>query len=318
MKRVVAFFAAALFLVSCSLGAVATAPVLPTVVPPIQTSAAPPGVPATPVVTLPAIQHVFLIVMENHGYDEVWNSPSTPYITGLGNAYARATNYHAVTHPSLPNYLDLFAGGTYGINADCLPTACQISAVNLADNLEARGLTWKGYFESMPAPCTVVLSRMYDPVVNPFVYFADIRDNPARCKRHVVPYSRLAADLASASTTPNYAMIIPDLCSDMHNCSIATGDNWLSNTVPPILSSPACTVQRCLLIITWDEDDASQHNQVLTIFAGSAARKGGATSAETYSHYSVLHTIEVIFGLPTQTPNDAKARPMLDLLEPEP
>ena len=262
-----------------------------------------------------AIMHVFVVLMENHSYKEVWNTSSSPYITSLGNQYARATDYHAITHPSLPNYLDLYGGSNYTITTDCSPsTSCHINATNLADNLDAKGLTWKGYMESMPSACDLTTSGNYAPKHNPFVYFDDIRTNSARCTSHVVPYTALASDLASAAKTPNFAMITPNLCNDMHNCSVSTGDTWLKNNLPAILNSPACTVDKCLVALTWDEDDSSQSNQVLTIFAGSGARTGGATSAVSYTHFSLLRTVEYIFGLPTQTSKDAAASPMTDLL----
>ncbi len=262
-----------------------------------------------------AIQHVFVVLMENHSYSEVWNTSSTPYITQLGNAYARATNYSAITHPSLPNYLDLYGGSNYGITTDCSPSStCHVNAVSLADNLEAKGLTWRAYMESMPSPCYLTTSGTYAPKHNPFVYFDDIRTDTTRCNSHDVPYTDLSSDLASAATTPNYVFITPNLCNDMHDCSVSTGDTWLSNNVPPILNSPACTADKCLLILTWDEDDNSASNHVLTIFAGSGAKTGGATSAALYNHFSMLRTVEDIFGLPTQTSNDASASPMTDLL----
>jgi phosphatidylinositol-3-phosphatase len=257
------------------------------------------------------IQHVFVVVMENHSYSQIWNSSSAPYITSLGSTFARATNYHALTHPSLPNYLDIFGGSNYGITSDCNPSSsCHINAVNLADNLEARGLTWKGYMESMPSPCYLTTSVNYAPKHNPFIYFDDIRNNPARCISHDVPYTALASDLASAATTPNYALITPNLCNDMHACSISTGDTWLKNNLPTLLNSQACTVDKCLLILTWDEDNGRQGNQVLTIFAGSGAETGGLTSATFYTHFSLLRTVENIFGLHTQTSNDAAASPI--------
>ncbi len=123
------------------------------------------------------------------------------------------------THPSLPNYLQLYGGSNYNITTDCNPSSsCHVSATNLADNLEAKGLTWKGYMEAMPAPCTLKVSGNYAPKHNPFVYFDDIRNNKARCDSGVVPYTSLATDLASAATTPNYAFISPDLCNDTHDC----------------------------------------------------------------------------------------------------
>ena len=262
------------------------------------------------------IQHVFLVVMENHSFNQVWNTSSSPYITSLGNSFAYATNYHALTHPSLPNYLQLYSGSNYNITIDCNPSSsCHVNATNLADNLEAKGLTWKGYMESMPAPCSLTPSTNYFPRHNPFVYFDDIRNNPARCASHDVPYTNLATDLASAATTPNFAFITPDTCNDMHDCPVSTGDTWLKNNLPAILNSPACTTDKCLLILTWDEDDHGPTNQVLTIFAGSAAKTGGVTSSVPYTHYSLLRTIENIFGLPTQTSNDASASPMTDLLK---
>ena len=262
-----------------------------------------------------SIQHVFIVVMENHGYTQVWNTSSSPYITSLGNAYARATNYHATGHPSLPNYLEMYGGSNYGITTDCNPSSsCHSTARNLADNLDAKGLTWKGYMESMPSPCYLTTSGSYAPKHNPFVYFDDIRTNTTRCTSHVVPFTALSGDLASAATTPNFAFISPNLCNDMHDCSVSTGDTWLKNHLPAILNSPACTVQTCLLALTWDEDDGNQGNHVLTIFAGSGAKTGGATSAASYTHYSLLRTVENIFGLPTQTSNDAGASPMTDML----
>ncbi len=274
----------------------------------------------TPAPTTPpgtsTIKHVFLVVMENHSYNQVWNTSSSPYITSLGNAYGRATNYFAITHPSLPNYLDLFGGSNHGITSDCSPSsACHINANNLADNLNAKGLTWKGYMESMPSNCDITSASSYAPKHDPFVYFDDIRTNTARCSAGVVPYSALASDLKSVSTTPNYAFITPNLCSDMHDCSVTTGDNWLKSHLPLMLNSPACTVDKCLLILTWDEDNGSQGNKVLTIFAGSGALTGGVVSAKTYNHYSLLKTVETIFGLPAQTSNDSAASAMTDLLK---
>ncbi|HEX8992559.1 MAG TPA: alkaline phosphatase family protein [Anaerolineales bacterium] len=279
------------------------------------TNTATPQVPSPTPSTSGSIKHVFVVLMENHSYSEVWNTSSSPYISSLGNASAYATNYHAVTHPSLPNYLDIYGGSNYGITNDCSPSSsCHVNARNLADNLDAKGLTWKSYEESMPAPCYLTSSGSYAPKHNPMIYFDDIFTNTTRCNSHDVPFTSLSADLASASTTPSYAFITPNLCDDMHDCSVSTGDTWLKGHLPAILSSPACTVDKCLLILTWDEDDGSAGNHVLTIFAGSGAKTGGVTSSVAYTHFSLLRTVEYIFGLPTQTSNDANASPMTDLL----
>ncbi len=311
MKNIAVLFAAALILASCTGTQGGT-----TTTPP-GTTATPPTATQTPVsVPTGSIQHVFIVMMENHGYSQVWNTSLTPYITSLGNQFARATNYHAMIHPSLPNYLQLVAGDNYTVTTDCNPSdTCHVAANSIADSLEAKGLSWKAYMESMPAPCTMTVSGDYFPKHNPFLYFDNIRNNPVRCVAHDVPYSTLATDLLSPGTTPNFALISPNICNDMHDCSVDTGDTWLKNNIPAILNSSACTTQSCLVVVTWDEDDQAEGNHVLTIFAGPAAQVGGIASSKAYSHYSLLHTVEQIFGLPTLTINDAQAATMGDMLK---
>jgi phosphatidylinositol-3-phosphatase len=261
-----------------------------------------------------AISHVFMIVMENHSYAEV---AGLPYTSGLVSTWAQAANYHAITHPSLPNYLDLYAGSDHGITTDCNPSStCHLTGTSLGDELTGKGLTYKGYFEGMPAPCTITDSGTYRAHHNPFIYFDEMwqdRSAGGLCARHVVPLAgNLSADLASAATTPSFAFVKPDNCNDGHDCSLATSDAWLSQMIPSLLASPACTVDKCLVILTWDEDDGSQGNQVLTVFAGDAARTP-YTDLTPYTHYGLLRTIEDIFGLAHQV-NDASATPMTNML----
>jgi phosphatidylinositol-3-phosphatase len=262
------------------------------------------------------IDHVFVIVMENHSYSEVWGTSATPYTNSLVANWAHATNFFAITHPSLPNYLDLYAGSNHGITTDCDPSSsCHITGTSLLDEFLAKGLTAKGYFDGMTTPCTLTNPGTYRAHHDPLIYFDDMWTNTAPgslCYTHVRPFGDLATDLTSAATTPNWAFVKPDNCHDTHDCSITTGDTWLSQTVPTILSSPACTVETCLVQLTWDEDDGSQGNKVLTVFAGSGAKTGFA-DATAYNHYSLLRTTEDIFGLPYQA-NDATATSMSAML----
>jgi acid phosphatase len=302
MKPILPIVAGLLLLAACG----------PTPITPTPTGATPTP---TPVPVSTDIKHVFVIVMENHAYEDIWGAASAPYINSLGSQYSHASNFHALIHPSLPNYLQLFGGDNYGITTDCRPSdTCHVNAPHLGDSLDAKGLTWKAYMEAMPAPCYIASTDRYAPRHNPLIYFDNIRNDPLRCAAHDVPYTALGTDLILASTTPNFAFIAPDVCNDMHDCSISVGDTWLKNNVPTILNSPACTADRCLVILTWDEDDRSGDNHVLTIFAGPGARTGGAVSDVSYTHYSTLRTVEAIFGLPTLTANDAAATPMDDLL----
>src|SRR5436190_2561157 len=197
-----------------------------------------PAHPAAATGVVPAFDHIFIVVMENHAYNEIiGNTTAAPYTNSLANRYGLATNYVAVTHPSLPNYLALIGGSTFGITSDC--TSCRVNAPNLvADRVEQSGRTWKGYMESMPgtsSACSMVDAYPYVQKHDPFVYFDDIRNVAGECDK-VVPYTALAADLASAATTPNYVWITPNMCNDTHDCSINTGDTWLQNNVPAILN----------------------------------------------------------------------------------
>jgi phosphatidylinositol-3-phosphatase len=263
------------------------------------------------------IQHVFLIVMENQDYTDVQGTSSTAYTTQLTETYAYANNYDAIEHPSLGNYLDMTGGTSAGTSGDCSPSnSCHVTSANLVDELEAKGITWKGYFEDMGTPCrlTDTSSGAYEAHHNPFAYFDSIRNDAPRCAAHTVDYSQLGADLASASTTPNFAFVVPSGPTHNGSHSISGGDTWLSQNVPAILSSPACTQQTCLVVLTWDEDNYQGRNQVLTVFAGSAAKRSYVSSV-AYNHFSLLRTFESIFSVAPLTANDAGASPMTDMLK---
>jgi acid phosphatase len=257
----------------------------------------------------PQIDHIFTIVMENHDYRTILANTAAPYTNSLIARYSLAANYAAVAHPSLPNYLALTGGSTFGITTDC--TDCFVTATSIADRITASGRTWKAYQESMPSPCFVGDAYPYAQKHNPFVYFNGIRTSP-ECSR-IVPYSALASDLASASTTPNYAFITPNLCNDTHDCPIATGDQWLSQNVPLILQSAAFTQQNSALFITYDEDETGT-NQVATIVITNNTNNvpAGYRSGVAYNHYSLLKTVEWAWGLAPLTGNDTAAQPMAD------
>jgi acid phosphatase len=261
-----------------------------------------------------SLAHIFVIVEENKLYNAVINGDQSSFITGLANKNALATNYSAITNPSLPNYIALTSGSTQGITTDCNPprAGCIVDVQNIADEIEQSGRTWKVYAESMPAPCTMNNAGNFATKHVPFLYYADIANNADRCSSHIVPFSQLASDITSASTTPNFAFIVPDMCNDTHNCPLATGDAWLAQHVPTILQSKAFTSQPSLLVITWDEGNASD-NHVVTIFAGSGA-KDSFQSATPYNHYSLLRTIENAWQLSPLTQNDTNAKPMNDML----
>ena len=260
---------------------------------------------ATPV---PPFDHIFVVLEENHDYADIIGNAQAPYINGLASQNGLALQYSAVSHPSLPNYLALSGGSTFGITTDCGPLSCPVNAPNIADQIEGAGKTWKAYMDAMPSACATADSGTYGVRHDPFLYYNDIRTDAARCSSHVVPYPNLATDLASASTTPNYVWITPDVCNDMHDCAISVGDTWLQNNLPAIFSSPAWTTQRSLLLLTWDEGST---NHVATLAIGPSVFPGYQSSA-AYSHYSLLKTVESAWNLAPLTTNDANASPMSD------
>ena len=229
---------------------------------------------------VPRLAHVAVIMMENHSSSAIVGSSSAPYINRLIRGSAYAADYSALTHPSLPNYIALTSGATQGITDDRTPPAAYaVNAVNLADRLDAAGLSWKAYAEGLPQPGYARDTGLFVTKHEPFLYYRDVLDNAARRDR-VVPFTQLARDLRSAATTPAFSLITPNLYNDMHDGPVSAGDRWLARTVPAILRSPAFTSSPSLLVITWDEGEGSD-NHVATILAGNVVRPGRARSTPT-------------------------------------
>lgn len=261
-----------------------------------------PSQPSAPAARVPRFSHVVVIVMENKDCGDVIGNPEAPYINSLAGRSALATESFAITHPSLPNYLALTGGSTFGIRSDC--TTCHVPATNLVDQLEAAGLSWKAYMESMPAPCfRGTKAGLYAKKHNPFLYYDNISQRPARCA-NVVPLDHLTADVRRRKL-PAFSWITPNLCDDMHNrnCGIRAGDKFLSRLLPPLLHAVG---SNGVVFLTWDEGESSSTEgccekagggHVATIVAGPLAQPG-ARSSLPYDHYSLLRTIEDGFGVP--------------------
>jgi phospholipase C len=238
----------------------------------------------------PRLYRVVVIVMENRSCDAVIGSRDAPYLNRLARRSAFASRSFALTSPSLPNYLGLTGGSTFGITTDC--TSCRIRATNLVDELERAHVSWKAYMEGMPAPCyRGTQAGLYVKRHNPFAYYVDVASRSSRCRR-VVPFTQLRADLARRAL-PRFVWITPNICHDMHSCPVREGDRFLSGLVPELQRAVG---PRGAIVVTWDEGGAFGR-QIPTIVAGPAAR-AGARSSVAYDHYSLLRTIEDAFGLP--------------------
>jgi phosphatidylinositol-3-phosphatase len=240
--------------------------------------------------------HVFLIVMENHSFDEAMTGK---YAASLAAKYGVATNYHAVAHPSVPNYLALTSGSTWGVRDDSYHA---LPRQDLGTQLTRAHVSWRAYMEGMTGAGCIDSPVPYDPGHNPFAFYG------GGCPSNVVPFTAFGTDLTGS--TPRLVWITPDRCHDTHDCTIATGDDWLRQVVPQITSSPAWKSSG-VLFITWDEDDGSAGNHVLTLVI--AAGLDHRTSARPYTHYSLLATIEDRLGV-GRLGQAAQASPMSDLI----
>jgi len=268
---------------------------------------------------IPAFKHIFVIVMENEDYAEVVGRDKAPYMSGLAKQYGIAANFYGIRHPSLPNYLALTGGDTFGITSDCMD--CFVDAPNLVDQLEAGGKSWKAYMEDMPRACFIGdAAPLYRQKHNPFIYYDNVRTNSARCNK-IVPFTQFAAD-AQANTLPDFVWITPNMCNDMHDCPVSTGDTWLKTWVPTILQSAAWK-DNGALFITFDEGTGvagccgnAVGGRLATLVISPLGRPG-FTSYVAYTHYSLLRTIEAAWKLPLLgQANCDCAPPMADFFTP--
>lgn len=224
-----------------------------------------------------------------------------PNFNRWAEEYTLLTQYYAIRHPSLPNYLALIGGDTFGIDATC--NTCYQDALTLPDLIEASGRTWKGYFEDMPRPCYAGDTNIYVQKHNPFMYFDGIRLDEARCQRSVVPLTQLNTDLA-AGDLPDFALIIPNLCNDAHDCEVSIADAWLDQWVSPLMYTPAYE-EGGLIVLTWEEGQGEHTCCGLTTGGGRVATiliskqvQQGLEDDTPYTHYSLLKTICEAWGLP--------------------
>jgi phospholipase C len=319
-------------------------------------------VPASASASPPPIKHVFVVTLENKGFDETFGpSSQAPYLAHDLTAQGQLlTQYYGIGHASLDNYIAMVSGqapnivtqadcpfyfnvlpGVIAPNGQAIGQGCVYPATvkTVADQLESAGLTWKGYMEDMGTSCRhpALNSRddtqqarvgdQYAARHNPFVYFHSIIDRPT-CAQNDVPLDRLDSDLQSASTTPSYSFITPNLCHDGHDSPCVDGepgglqsaDEFLRTWVPKITGSPAWA-EGSLLVITFDEAESGDASACCgeqpgyntpnpggTTLGPGGGRTGtvlisqyvqpGSTNATPYNHYSLLKSVEDVFGLP--------------------
>jgi len=243
---------------------------------------------------LPNFSHVFVILFENHEYGEIIGNASAPYFNALAKSYGLGTNYDGVMHPSLPNYMALTGGKTV-FTSDC--QGCTTTAANIADQVEQSGRTWRAYMETMPAPCTTSDSGTYAQKHNPFVHYTDIVGNRTRCDANVIPKTPLLGQLSTGDIA-DYTWITPNLCNDMHDCSIATGDAWLKKYVTAILASPAWDANSVIFVVFDEGTSSTGGGGRVPLIVVSPRTRPGTKVSTSYNHYNLLATIEQAWKLP--------------------
>ncbi|WP_078901748.1 alkaline phosphatase family protein [Actinacidiphila yeochonensis] len=235
--------------------------------------------------TVPTPSHVVVVMEENHSYaDIIGNTSSAPYFNSLASQGALLTGSFGVTHPSEPNYMALFGGSTEGLSADTCPVS-EGNAANLGSELIAAGKTFTGYSEGLPsAGSTTCTSGKYARKHSPWVNFSNI---PAADQQ---PMTAFPTDY---SKLPTLSFVIPNLNDDMHDGTIPAADTWLNSHLSAYATW--AKANNSLLVVTWDEDDYTENNQIPTIIVGQGVKTGHYS--ETVNHYNLLATLESMYGL---------------------
>jgi hypothetical protein len=241
----------------------------------------------------PVIHRVIVLVMENHSYSDVIGH--APFITSLAHRCGLAKNYHAVSHPSLPNYLAMTSGSTHGVHSDCTPSECPQRGRSIFSQVTKHRLRWRAYAESMPVTCDTGSSGLYAAKHVPAVYYLQVRPI---CHSHVRASGALTTGrlhhALNSGHAPSYMFVTPNLCDDMHDCSLSTGDAWLSRWIPMMTRSRAYRAGHTVILLVWDEGGGD--NQVPLIVVSPYTR-AGTVSSRALNHYSLLRASEHLLGI---------------------
>jgi hypothetical protein len=271
---------------------------------------------------VPQSDHVFLLMEENHSYEQVLGNPAMPYLNSLAKSYAVAANYDANSHYSIPNYFWITSGAYVTLNDG---TTKKFNVNNVTRLLNSAGKTWKAYEESLPysgyvGPSTGNYQENHDP----FSYFTDVVYSSE--KFNIVPFTKFSVDLSN-NNLPNYTFIKPNGSHDGHNGNLSAADTWLKTNIAPLLATPMFQPGGDgILIITFDESYDSDcrpltscpslpenggGGRVATLII-SPLVKAGYKSSVFYQHPSVLRTMLLALGI-SNAPGAAQYAPPLDV-----
>jgi hypothetical protein len=251
--------------------------------------------------SLAPFKKVFLIVLEN---EDATNALDQPYLAELASRGASLTNFHAVVHPSQGNYFAMTSGSPLGMQFLWGDWTVTKDVSNIADLLEAKGLTWKSYAEDYPGGCFTGDSGKYKRKHNPFISYKSIQTDPARCAR-IVNANTLEGDIADGKL-PDFSFYVPNMDDDGHDTDVSFASKWLKRAFDARLSDPRF-INDMLFVVTFDESQTfTPKNPIYTVLYGPGVM-AGAKSESWYNHYSILRTIEDAFGLGTLGRKDDRA-----------
>ena len=262
----------------------------PTTGPATGPTTAGPSVTAAARATRPArpIDKVLVFMVENHSLSQMQAGMPKTYAFARQHSYA--TDYSAIQHPSLPNYIAIAAGTTFGIDDDADPSAHRLSGNNVFRQAAQRHKTARTYADAMPRRCALTNAGPYAVRHNPWTYFTPDR---AACRKNDVPATRLARD-AAAGTLPNLGFVVPDVLHDAHDGTLAQADDWIAAQIAAVTAGPDWKAGRLAIVVTADEDDRQHGNKVLTVVATNGQRPRVVTTP--LSHYSLTGFLEDVIG----------------------
>jgi acid phosphatase len=223
--------------------------------------------------------------MENKDYSSVIGSGAASYINRLTHTYGLASNYTAISHPSLPNYIALTSGGTQGVSDDSGPSSHRLAAPSIFSQLP--GGASRSLEQGMPSRCATGDSGEYAVRHNPEVYYANLRQE---CSRYDVPFG------ARPDLRARFTFVTPNLINDMHDGSIGDGNRFLQSYVPSLMATPQYRARDTVIFIIWDENEGASGNRVPCIVISPFTH--GVRDTTPYSHYSLLRTTEALLSLP--------------------
>jgi len=241
--------------------------------------------------SLPRPDHVVILIMENHGYEDIIGNASAPYINSLAQENALLTGSYGMVHPSQPNYIMLFSGSNQGVTNNNVPAGIPWNTPNLGASLLQQGLTFRAYSDGLPSVGFMgTSSGAYQKKHAPWTNWQGTGNNQIPSSKHR-PFTDFPTNF---SQLPTVSFVVPDQNHDMHDGTVAEGDAWVENNLSAYINWSK--THNSLFILTFDEDDGDNLNHVVTLFAGEMIEPGSYST--THNHYDLLRTVEEIYELP--------------------